>query len=34
MAEYDKNYCSTACTGAKKIPDKHPECSGEIGLKM
>jgi hypothetical protein len=38
-AESGKKHCSTACADAMKSPEtpcqcKHPECSGEIGLKM
>ena len=34
-----KNYCSEACADKKKTPEltcqcKHPECIGDIGLKM
>jgi hypothetical protein len=38
-AESGKKHCSTACADAKKSPEKpcqckHPECIGDIGLKM
>jgi len=34
-----ENYCSEACADKKKTPEltcqcKHPECIGDIGLKM
>ena len=34
-----KNHCSDTCADAKKTPEltcqcKHPECIGDIGLKM